>query len=210
MKTVSISAASAAIVLIGLTLVPAASELRTGFAAAALVAALVVLVALVAGSRQKSAVPVARVESVKAAPEPVSTAAPPIAQNQAEAEVVSLLASLQLKGRFVDFVMDDISGYSDAQVGAVARVVQDGCKAVLREQFQIEPVRQESEGSTVSVAPGYPADEYRLVGKVSGQPPFSGTLQHRGWKTESVKLPRVLRTADSRLPTIAPAEVELR
>ena len=49
-----------------------------------------------------------------------------------------------------------------------------------------------------------------VVGKLSGQAPFAGTLMHRGWKTESVKLPRVLRTGDDRFPTVAPAEVELQ
>ncbi|MGD0474575.1 MAG: DUF2760 domain-containing protein, partial [Candidatus Velthaea sp.] len=43
-----------------------------------------------------------------------------------------------------------------------------------------------------------------------GRAPFSGTLMHRGWKTASVKLPRVLPRAGSELPTIAPAEVELQ
>jgi hypothetical protein len=209
MKTVSISAAVATIVLIALTLVPAASDYRVGLAGIALAAGIVLLVTLLAGG-QKSEVPVARAEPVRSAPEPVRAAPPPLVQNQAEAEVVSLLTSLQQKGRFVDFVMDDIAQYSDAQVGAVARVVQDGCKAVLREQFQISPVRAESEGSTVTIAPGYQADEYRLVGKISGQPPFAGTLMHRGWKTDSVKLPRIVRSADNRLPTIAPAEVELQ
>jgi len=209
MKTVSISAAVATIVLIALTLVPAASDYRVGLAGIALVAAIVLLVTLVAGG-QKSEVPVARAEPVRSAPEPVRAAPPPLVQNQAEAEVVSLLASLQQKGRFVDFVMDDIAQYTDAQVGAVARVVQDGCKAVLREQFQISPVRAESEGATITIAPGYQADEYRLVGKISGQPPFAGTLMHRGWKTDSVKLPRIVRSTDNRLPTIAPAEVELK
>jgi hypothetical protein len=33
---------------------------------------------------------------------------------------------------------------------------------------------------------------------------------HRGWKTTRVKLPRVLRSGEGRLPTIAPAEVEVR
>jgi hypothetical protein len=51
---------------------------------------------------------------------------------------------------------------------------------------------------------------YRLVGKISGEPPFSGYLVHRGWKTTRVKLPRVLRSGEDRLPTIAPAEVEVR
>jgi hypothetical protein len=88
--------------------------------------------------------------------------------------------------------------------------VHEGCKAVLREHFRILPVREEQENSRVTVPPGYQADEYRLVGKISGQAPFTGTLMHRGWKTESVNLPRVMRGGDDRLPTISPAEVELR
>jgi hypothetical protein len=105
--------------------------------------------------------------------------------------------------------MDDITTYEDAQVGAAARVVHEGCKAALQEHFRIRPVREESEGSSVTIDVGYPADEYRLIGKITGAAPFSGTLVHRGWKTESVKLPRIVRV-DERLPTIAPAEVELK
>ena len=60
------------------------------------------------------------------------------------------------------------------------------------------------------MAAGYAADEYRFIGKLAGEPPFSGTLVHRGWKTERVDLPRLLRIENDRLPTIAPAEVELK
>lgn len=132
------------------------------------------------------------------------------AANQAEAEIVSFLATLQAKGRLVDFLMDDINAYDDAQVGAAARVVHAGCKAALQEHFRIAPVRPESEGATVQVPAGYPADEYRLLGKISGQAPFSGVLVHHGWRTDQVKLPRILRNSTDRLPTIAPAEVELK
>jgi hypothetical protein len=205
MKNVSILVALASIVLIALTLIPALDAYRTEFAVAAIVAGIAVLVTMNAagGGNQTAAPAVTPVEPVKAAPAP-------LAANQAEAEVVSFLATLQEKGRLVDFLMDDITVYNDAQVGAVARVVQEGCKAVLLEQLRVVPVRPENEGATITVAPGYRADEYRLVGKISGHAPFSGTLMHRGWKTESVKLPRVVRTADNRLPTIAPAEVELQ
>ena len=129
--------------------------------------------------------------------------------NQAEAEVVSFLATLQDKGRLVDFLMDDINAYDDQQVGAAARVVHAGCKAALLEHFQIGPVRTEAEGSTVRIEAGYPADEYRLLGAISGAAPFVGTLVHHGWRAIAVKLPRVLRGSSDRLPTIAPAEVEL-
>ena len=54
-----------------------------------------------------------------------------------------------------------------------------------------------------------PPDEYRLVGRISGEAPFKGTLVHHGWKTEWVKLPRLISTSADRLPAIAPAEVEL-
>jgi hypothetical protein len=80
---------------------------------------------------------------------------------------------------------------------------------VLREYFKITPVSDAAEGSRVTVPAGYAADEYRLLGKISGEPPFSGTLVHKGWKTESVKLPRIVK-AGARLPCIAPAEVELK
>ena len=128
--------------------------------------------------------------------------------NRAEAEIVSFLALLQDKGRLVDFLMDDINVYDDAQVGAASRVVHAGCKAALLEHFQIRPVREEGEGTRVRIEPGYTADEYRLLGAISGSAPFVGTLVHHGWKVDGVKLPHVLGSA-GRLPTIAPAEVEL-
>ena len=125
-------------------------------------------------------------------------------------QIISYLAMQKVPGRLVDFLMDDINAYDDAQVGAAARVVHAGCKAVLQEHFRICPVREESEGSTVRVAAGYAADEYRLLGRISGPAPFSGVLVHHGWKTDAVNLPRILRNSTGRLPAIAPAEVELK
>lgn len=142
---------------------------------------------------------------VKVAP----VAAAPLA-NQADSEVVNFVAILQERGRFVDFLMDDIKSYSDAQVGAAGRVLHEGCKAVLLEHFGIRPMREEGEGSKVTVPTGYAPDDYRLVGKISGEAPFTGTLIHHGWRVEWVKLPRLLRASADRLPAIAPAEVELR
>lgn len=157
----------------------------------------------------------------RGAPVPASTAAPdagadvarpsppPAVGHPAEAEVVGFLAMLQEKGRLVDFVMDDITRYGDAQVAAAARVVHQGCRSVLADHFTIEPVRSEAEGSRVTVTPGYAADAYRFSGRISGVPPFTGTLVHRGWRTETVTLPRVVAAPGDRLPTIAPAEIEL-
>jgi len=128
---------------------------------------------------------------------------------QAEAEVISFLAALQEKGRLVDFLMDDVTSYDDAQVGAAARVVHEGCRVALNEVFTITPVTESAEGTTISVPASHRADEYRLTGKLSGQPPFDGTVVHRGWRTTKTKLPQII-VPDGELPCIAPAEVEVK
>jgi hypothetical protein len=201
MRAVSIIAVLLLLAANALALLPAASAFQPYLSGGALALGLVVLVAILARSGPKGDTGHAVAEAAR----PVPTHA-----SQAEAEIVSFLATLQERGRLVDFLMDDINAYDDAQIGAAARVVHAGCKAALQEHFRIRPVRQESEGSTVQVAAGYPADEYRLLGRISGQAPFSGVLVHRGWKTDAVKLPRILRSSADRLPAIAPAEVELK
>ena len=149
------------------------------------------------------------VEAEAPAPEPVVAPPPLIAKNQAEAEVVAFLGILQEKGRFVDFLMDDIAAYGDAQVGAAARVVHQGCHSALKEHFEIAPVSKEKEGSTITIPSDESRSNFRLSGKIEGEGPFSGKLVHKGWKTERVKLPRVIAD-ESMLPAIAPAQVEIR
>jgi hypothetical protein len=203
MRLLLILAAIAVPVLIALTLVPEAAAYHQHLTIAGLAVAFAVAVALLAGGGAKAERTPVKAEAAKPAPAPA-------AANQAEAEVVAFLALLQEKGRLVDFLMDDIAAYDNAQVGAAARVVHQGCRAALQEHLKIRPVREEVEGAKITVAAGYLADEYRLVGKIGGEPPFTGTLVHRGWKTETVKLPRIVRTGGDRLPTLAPAEVELK
>src|SRR5215468_11139506 len=201
-KTISIISCIALLALNALSLLTAASDLHLYFTGTSLAIALGLLVANLF-IRGEGPTPESRTE--KAKPMPV-----PAARNQAEAEIVSFLATFQERGRLIDFLMDDITTYDDVQVGAAARIVHQGCKAALQEHFEIRPLREEREGSSVTITAGYPADEYRLIGKISGPAPFSGTLVHHGWKADSVKLPRLVRVDPDRLPTIAPAEIELK
>jgi Domain of unknown function (DUF2760) len=189
-------------VLNGLLLVPATNAYTVPIAAIALLLTLVVVALSIFGSRESNATPTR-------APTPAVVPPPPPAANQAEAEVVAFVGLLQEKGRLVDFLMEDLTSYEDTQVAAAARIVHQGCRQVLQEHFKIAAVSQAEEGSQVTVPTGYAADEYRLVGKVSGNPPFTGKLIHKGWKTESVTLPRIVKLDEKRLPSIAPAEVEL-
>src|SRR6516165_10728010 len=170
----------------GAAMAPATEPLRPYLTDATLALSVLVLIGLLLPARQKPT-------PLKLQAEPARAAPPEPQARRADAEIVYFLAMLQEKGRLVDFLMDDINAYGDAQVGVAARVVHAGCKRVLEEHFSINPVRTEQEGSRVQVPAAYSADEYRLVGKISGSAPFSGVLVHRGWKTDMVNLPQLLR-----------------
>ena len=200
---VAIAAALLA-VLNGLLLIPATSAYTILIAVLGLLLALFVLALSLVGVPKTGAIPA---PIPAPAPAPATLQPPVVAEKQPEAEIVAFFALLQEKGRLVDFLMDNLTGFDDAQIGAAARVIHQGCSEVLKEYFKITPVSEAEEGSQVTVPAGYAAEEYRLIGKLSGNPPFTGKLIHKGWKTEYVKLPRLTKT--KRLPPIAPAEVEL-
>jgi hypothetical protein len=142
-----------------------------------------------------------------AAPAPAPAPAAPVPKEAGPDAALQLLALLQREARLIDFVGEDLSAYADAQIGAAARLVHDGCAKVLREHFSIVPVRGEAEGSRVTLPPGFDAAAVRLTGNVVGQPPFAGSLSHRGWRVTEVRLPRLAERHDARV--LAPAEVEL-
>jgi hypothetical protein len=118
-----------------------------------------------------------------------------------------VLGALQREGRLIDFLQQDITGFSDEEVGAAARVVHSGCRKLIQQYFTFEPVRSESEGSGITVPAGFDSGRIRLTGNVSGQPPFRGTLKHHGWVAKDIRLPAISDAVDPKI--IAPAEVEL-
>ena len=119
---------------------------------------------------------------------------------------LQLLALLQREGRLIDFLQQDVTAFADADIGAAARVVHDGCRKALATHLEIKPVRDEREGGPVTLDVVEP-NAVKLVGNVSGTAPFRGTLRHRGWRVESLRLPELVAGADPRV--LAPAEVEL-
>lgn len=158
------------------------------------------------GFAQAAAAPAPAAAPV-AKPAPAPAPAPTVIKEATPDAALQLLGLLQRNARFVDFVEEDIAGYADADIGAAARIVHEGCRATLRDHFAIRPVRSESEGSRVTLPAGFDAAAVRLTGNVVGEAPFSGSLTHRGWRVEEVKLPQLVKTHDARI--IAPAEVEL-
>ncbi|MFL9945996.1 DUF2760 domain-containing protein [Paraburkholderia agricolaris] len=157
------------------------------------------------GSAAASAAP-APTPAPVAAPAPAPQPAPTLKEASPDA-ALQLLGLLQRDARFIDFVEEDIKSYSDADIGAAARLVHDGCRATLREHFTIRPVRDEAEGSRVTLAEGFDATSVRLTGNVVGKAPFNGSISHRGWRVDEVRLPKL--TESHNVKVIAPAEVEL-
>ncbi|VWB69241.1 hypothetical protein BLA23254_03228 [Burkholderia lata] len=162
--------------------------------------------------RDGAPAPVAPAPAAAPAPAPAPAAAPvkapaPELHEASPQAALQLLGLLQRDARFIDFVEEDIAGYADADIGAAARLVHDGCRAALREHFTIVPVRDEAEGSRVTLPAGFDATAVRVTGNVVGSAPFTGTVSHRGWRVADVRLPKLTGSHDASV--VAPAEVEL-
>lgn len=133
-----------------------------------------------------------------------ATSPPP---ERVHASGLALLSALQREGRLLDFLQQDVAGFSDEQVGAAARVVHSGCRKILLQYFDFEPAAKESEGAEINVPKGFDPQRWRLTGNVTGEAPFRGTLRHHGWVTRQIRMPVVSESIDPRV--VAPAEVEL-
>jgi hypothetical protein len=120
---------------------------------------------------------------------------------------LQLLAVLQRDARLVDFLMEDISGYPDEQVGAAVRELHAQCRQSLARYVSLVPVIDGVENARTTV-PGDAADpaRVRFIGNVPAEPPRAGILRHRGWRAEKVELPAA---PGADVSVIAPAEIEV-
>ncbi len=185
---------------------------------------IVVLLAMVVSMARKSRQPAETVEKiVEVAAEPkikivekiievekiVQTPAPePVVLKEATPDAaLQLLGLLQKEARFIDFIKEDVTAYSDADIGVAARVVHEGCNKAINEYFTLDTVRSDQEGSKVTLAKGFDAAKVRLTGNIVGQAPFTGTLIHKGWQVTDIRLPKL--TAGHNAKIVAAAEVEL-
>lgn len=148
--------------------------------------------------------------ALPAASAPVATKSDPRAQKQPEppqrSEALTLLATLQREARLVDFLMESIGEYSDAQIGAAVRDIHRDSAGVLDRLFKIRPIETHEEGSEIQ-APAE-ADRYRLIGTVRGVPPHRGRLVHHGWEAAKCEVPEWSGNSVAS-QVIAPVEVEL-
>lgn len=157
---------------------------------------------------KKKAKPAKQVEGI-----PGKTEEKPQADKKAQHDLnqryyLHMLSVLQREGRLVDFFEEDLNLYEDAQIGAAVRSIQDSCKKTLNKSLSPQPVLEKNEGDTVTVPADFDPATIKLTGNVSGEPPFTGILRHRGWRAAKLELPTLSVTQDPRI--IAPAEVEIQ
>lgn len=154
-------------------------------------------------SKGESVAAVREVPAAEVKPQPVA----PSLKEASPDSALQLLGLLQQEGRFIDFIEEDVAQFPDAEIGAAVRVVHEGCRKVLHEHMITEPVRNEPEGAHVTLEAGFDPSTVRLTGNVVGQPPFRGTIIHRGWQVKEVTLPKLTEGHDVKI--LAPAEIEL-
>ena len=127
-------------------------------------------------------------------------------------DILQLLSILQSQGRFLDFVMGDVSQVPDERMGAAARIVHQGCSKAIKEYFDIKPVVSDNEGAEIEINESESQQKFRIVGSGQDEFPLRGRLLHRGWRTQKVDLPKRLggvRDTEQDSGIITPAEVEV-
>jgi hypothetical protein len=138
------------------------------------------------------------------APAPASK---PAAQARPQDGAIQILGILQRDSRLIDFLMEDISAYSDDQVGAAVRTLHDQSRDSLNRYLRLTPVIDGVEGSFTKLDSSDPTS-VKLLGNVpvSGKAP-GGLLRHKGWRAEKVDLPPI--TPGPNASILAPAEIEV-
>ena len=133
-------------------------------------------------------------------------AAPPAQAFKTSDGALQILGILQRDSRLIDFLMEDISAYSDDQVGAAVRELHNQCRDSVTRYVTLQPVIDSVEG-TFTQAPSKDPNVVKFVGNVPATPPAGGILRHKGWRAVKVDLPALGAKQDAAV--LAPAELEV-
>lgn len=119
---------------------------------------------------------------------------------------IQILSILQRDSRLIDFFMEDIAAYTDDQVGAAVRTLHDQSRQTLTRYLTLTPVIDGVEGTPIRITAPDP-NAIKLLGNVpaDAKKATQGILRHKGWKVESVDLPKLTNN----LTVLAPAEIEI-
>jgi hypothetical protein len=134
-------------------------------------------------------------------------AAKPVPEVRTSDGALQMLSILQRDARLIDFLMEDISGYSDDQVGAAVRSLHEQSRASLARYVTLTPVIDAVEGTRTRIEKNDP-NSVKLIGNVPATGKASqGILRHKGWRVDKVDLPKIATSQDAKV--LAPAEIEI-
>ena len=120
---------------------------------------------------------------------------------------LQMLGILQRDARLIDFLMEDISGYSDDQVGAAVRSLHEQSRTTLVRYVTLRPIVDGVEHTPTRIESRDP-NSIKLLGNVPADGKATqGILRHKGWRVEKVDLPKI--GASSQVMILAPAEIEI-
>jgi hypothetical protein len=143
-------------------------------------------------------------ESTIPKPAPVTK---PVVETRTSDGALQILSVFQRDARLIDFLMEDITPYTDDQVGAAVRSLHEQSREVLERYIELRPVIDGVEGTNTRVDLRDPS-AVKLLGNVPADgKASSGILRHKGWKVEKVDLPKI--AAGQNVNILAPAEVEI-
>jgi len=140
------------------------------------------------------------------AAKPAAAPAPAALKVNVSDGALQILAIMQRDARLIDFLMEDISGYADDQIGAAVRELHDQCRDSIARYVTLQPVIDGVEG-TFTKAPSNDPNLVKFVGNVPATPPSGGTLRHKGWRATKINLPAIAAKQDAAV--VAPAEIEI-
>ena len=93
---------------------------------------------------------------------------PPPSPPKQSGEPLRLLTLLQRNGRLLDFLLEDVQGATNEQIGAGVRELHKESQDGLKEHLVLAPVLPGEEGDAVEVPAGFDPSAMRLTGNVTG------------------------------------------
>ena len=130
--------------------------------------------------------------------------APSSEMSEFTAGAIFSLNLLQREGRLIDFIQEDISSFSDAQVGAAVRQIHAQSAETIEKYFKLRAISEVGEGSEMEVPEDFDPSKVRLTGAVE-QGAKSGVVRHKGWISSEQALPQQVGTRNRCV--VCPAEL---
>ena len=120
------------------------------------------------------------------------------------AGAIFTLNLLQREGRLIDFLQEDISSISDAQVGAAVRQIHTQSAETIEKYFKLRAISEVPEGTETELPKNLEPSTIRLTGSTE-QGANKGVVRHKGWISSEQSLPQQVGSRNQSV--VCPAEI---